>query len=187
MSIKSHRLLSACIQLAEISGQIIRSVNSHGSLQTVYKGHNDPCTIADINCQKIIVSTLYHYFPGIQIIGEEDVELENSDIREINLELIDESLIASDQRDLEIGKLVLWVDPLDGTYNFTIGDLIGVTTLIGISYDSEAIFGVIHHPFAENSPTYWGGLGVGLHSQSGTYDADSFPKPNEFSLISTKH
>jgi 3'(2'), 5'-bisphosphate nucleotidase len=49
---------------------------------------------------------------------------------------------------LETDKLVIWVDPLDGTMNFVTGDLMGVTTLIGVAYEGRPIFGVIHYPFA---------------------------------------
>ncbi|CAG9310916.1 unnamed protein product [Blepharisma stoltei] len=187
MLIKAHRLLSACIQLAELSGNIIKSVHSDGALQTVYKGHNDPCTVADINAQKIIMGTLYNLFPGINIIGEEQVELAESDIKQVNLDLIPEEIFPAELRDLDINKLVLWVDPLDGTYNFTIGELIGVTTLIGIAYESNAIMGIIHHPFADRSPTYWGGLGIGIHSCFGDFNENSFIKPNDFSVVQTKH
>ncbi|MGH0155063.1 UNVERIFIED_CONTAM: hypothetical protein FKN15_051401 [Acipenser sinensis] len=65
--------------------------------------------------------------------------------------------------------LVVWVDPLDGTKEYTEGLLDHVTVLIGIAYDGKAIAGVINQPFhnyelgpsASLGRTLWGILGVG--------------------------
>lgn len=43
--------------------------------------------------------------------------------------------------------VVVWVDPLDGTSEFTQGLLDHVTILIGLSINGRAIGGVIHQPF----------------------------------------
>lgn len=43
--------------------------------------------------------------------------------------------------------VVVWVDPLDGTSEFTQGLLDHVTILIGLSVKGKAIGGVIHQPF----------------------------------------
>lgn len=58
--------------------------------------------------------------------------------------------------------LVVWVDPLDGTAEYTKGFLEHVTVLIGVSYQNRAIGGVIHQPFFANDGgasfgrTIWG-------------------------------
>ncbi|XP_024905617.1 3'(2'),5'-bisphosphate nucleotidase 1 isoform X1 [Pteropus alecto] len=43
--------------------------------------------------------------------------------------------------------LVVWVDPLDGTKEYTEGLLDNVTVLIGIAYEGKAIAGVINQPY----------------------------------------
>lgn len=43
--------------------------------------------------------------------------------------------------------VVVWVDPLDGTSEFTQGLLDHVTILIGLSVKGKAVGGVIHQPF----------------------------------------
>ena len=43
--------------------------------------------------------------------------------------------------------VVVWVDPLDGTSEFTQGLLDHVTILIGLSVKGKAIGGVIHQPY----------------------------------------
>ncbi|XP_004028472.1 3'(2'),5'-bisphosphate nucleotidase 1 isoform X5 [Gorilla gorilla gorilla] len=66
-------------------------------------------------------------------------------------------------------ELVVWVDPLDGTKEYTEGLLDNVTVLIGIAYEGKAIAGVINQPYYnyEAGPdavlgrTIWGVLGLG--------------------------
>ena len=57
--------------------------------------------------------------------------------------------------------LVIWVDPLDGTGEYTQGFLERVTVLIGISVNDRAVGGVIHQPYFESQTgelgrTIWG-------------------------------
>lgn len=51
------------------------------------------------------------------------------------------------------------VDPLDGTKEYTLGHLDGVTVLIGISVNGHAVAGVIGQPFTER--IVWGAVGLG--------------------------
>ncbi|XP_078213470.1 3'(2'),5'-bisphosphate nucleotidase 1-like [Callithrix jacchus] len=44
-------------------------------------------------------------------------------------------------------QLVVWVDPLDGTKEYTEGLLDNVTVLIGIAYEGKAIAGIINQPY----------------------------------------
>lgn len=43
--------------------------------------------------------------------------------------------------------IIVWVDPLDGTSDFTQGFIDHVTILIGLSVKGKAVGGVIHQPF----------------------------------------
>jgi fructose-1,6-bisphosphatase/inositol monophosphatase family enzyme len=95
-------------------------------------------------------------------------------------------------RQLPIDRLVIWVDPLDGTNNYVVGDVIGVTALIGIALDGKPVYGVIHHPFVPERPTYYGGPGMTLHrtvdafsSQGG--HADILPAKTPETVLSTKY
>lgn len=64
--------------------------------------------------------------------------------------------------------IVVWVDPLDGTSEYTQGRLDHVTVLVGISVKGRAIGGVIHQPYYNyktNNPlgrTIWGLIGIGI-------------------------
>ena len=50
-------------------------------------------------------------------------------------------------QEAKIEDLTVWVDPLDGTKEFTEGYLDHVTVLVGIAIGKKAIGGVIHQPF----------------------------------------
>lgn len=43
--------------------------------------------------------------------------------------------------------IVVWVDPLDGTSEYTQGLLDHVTVLIGLAVNGKAVGGVIHQPY----------------------------------------
>jgi len=45
--------------------------------------------------------------------------------------------------EFEIEKAIVWVDPLDGTLSYVNNELDSVTTLIGLSYDSVPMMGII--------------------------------------------
>ena len=68
--------------------------------------------------------------------------------------------------------MVVWVDPLDGTTEYTQGFVEHVTVLIGIAVDGAAVAGVVHQPFferrdvagadaSEAGRTVWGIVGLG--------------------------
>jgi 3'(2'), 5'-bisphosphate nucleotidase len=76
---------------------------------------------------------------------------------------------------------VVWVDPLDGTREYTEGFVEHVTVLIGISYRSRPVGGVINQPFyGPNGRTIWGvpGLGVkGMTCTSAGSPSDKLDRP----------
>lgn len=45
---------------------------------------------------------------------------------------------------------VVWIDPLDGTKDFTQGNLSAVTVLIGLTINGIPKVGVVHNPFRTN-------------------------------------
>lgn len=63
---------------------------------------------------------------------------------------------------------VVWVDPLDGTSEYTEGFLEHVTVLIGIAIKDKAIGGVLHQPYFKKpngdiiGRTIWGVKGIGI-------------------------
>ena len=47
-------------------------------------------------------------------------------------------------------KAVVWIDPLDGTKDFTNGNLSAVTVLIGLAINGIPKLGIVHNPFKTN-------------------------------------
>jgi len=61
----------------------------------------------------------------------------------------------------------VFVDPLDATKEYTVGNLDACMSLVGIGYQGRAVAGVMHQPFVDdgkrggNGTTIWGMIGVG--------------------------
>ena len=188
--VSAARLLSACVQLAASAGAIVREVQASGALDTHYKGYEDPVTEADFRAQRLIEATLREAFPAISVRGEETIEVSETDIRrDIDWNLVPESLFSEEARELQAEEVTVWVDPLDGTINFTKGDYMGCTVLVGVAVKGRPVYGVIHHIFHPEQPTYWGGTGLGLfnYSASGVQPFTVAPPPASFILVSTKY
>ncbi|XP_033102470.1 3'(2'),5'-bisphosphate nucleotidase 1-like [Anneissia japonica] len=170
------RLVSASVSVAKRAGTIVRDIRSKGSLGVVEKtGKNDLQTEADRKAQRCIVASLTRRFAGIIVIGEEELpkeeEIDENLIENGYSEEVDESECPEALKDVNIEDVVIWVDPLDGTKEFTEGTkyLDHVTVLIGVAVNGKPVGGVIHQPFYKfdtDSQTYvgrtmWGVVGLG--------------------------
>jgi len=162
------KVVASSVCIANHAGRAIRSIMQTGNLEIVDKGiadeKFDPQTKADRIAQEIIVGSLKKQFPGINVIGEEDdcdTIAEEFVVHEHDNEVLSHKCPSTHQ-DINIADLVVWVDPLDGTKEFTEGHVEHVTVLIGISAHGRAIAGVIHQPFYQNiGRTMWGVVGLG--------------------------
>ncbi|XP_063696747.1 3'(2'),5'-bisphosphate nucleotidase 1-like [Culicoides brevitarsis] len=165
------QLLASSIKIAGHAGKIIRNVMEKGELGIVEKGVDDPQTEADRSSQRLILASLTKLFPKVKIIGEEG----QSDLnvpKEWLITDVDEEFLASHEcpaefKDTKEDQIVVWVDPLDGTTEYTQGFLEHVTVLIGIAVNTRAVAGVIHQPYFKHSDnsvgrTIWGMKGVGI-------------------------
>ncbi|KAM8726452.1 3'(2'),5'-bisphosphate nucleotidase 1 isoform 1-T2 [Acanthopagrus schlegelii] len=167
------RLVASACTVAEKAGAIVRKVLHSGELGIVEKtGANDLQTLADRLAQQSICASLSRRFPKITIIGEEDLpaeEIKEELIENGHSEEILQKTCPAEYSGLKEEELVVWVDPLDGTKEYTEGLLDNVTVLIGIAYAGKAIAGVINQPFynyqlgagAELGRTMWGMPGLG--------------------------
>lgn len=168
------RLEAAAVAVANRAGEIVRDVMKKGELGIVQKTHiKDLQTEADRKVQMCIATSLARQFPGVTIIGEEEMEKCN-----------DESLVYSGLSDevmdyankcpekyqnVKPEQIVVWIDPLDGTQEYIEGLLDHVTVLIGIAVDGQSAAGVIHQPYfnyqaegdVQLGRTCWGVIGIG--------------------------
>ncbi|CAK1583705.1 unnamed protein product [Parnassius mnemosyne] len=169
------RLLASSVSVANRAGKIIRDVMSKGELGIVEKGKDDLQTEADRSAQRCIIASLSAQFPKLNIIGEED----NPDTEdEIPSDWIvidtDKDILTiqcpSNLQGVKEEDIVVWVDPLDGTSEYTQGFLEHVTVLIGIAVNEKPVAGVIHQPYYKTliggqkniGRTIWGLQEVGV-------------------------
>jgi len=175
------RIMASSIMIANRSGQIIRDVMSNGELGIVEKGKGDLQTEADRSAQRCIVASLIKQFPGVKIIGEEGYSDINDIPKDWNVTEQDNDFLQNacpdSLKDVTEKDLVIWVDPLDGTSEYTKGFLEHVTVLIGLSIRDRAVGGILHQPYFKDSEhklgrTIWGlsGLGIGGFTQRSAPD-----------------
>ncbi|CAH0551409.1 unnamed protein product [Brassicogethes aeneus] len=167
-----QKLLASSYTAATKAGKIIRDIMSAGELGIVEKGINDLQTEADRSAQCCIISNLTREFPKVTIIGEEgqsqcdlpsDWVVPDGDAEILGKQCPEEYLNVKDE------DIVVWVDPLDGTSEYTQGLLDHVTVLIGLSVKGRAVGGIIHQPYynyksVKNTEgrTMWGLVGMGV-------------------------
>ncbi|XP_018574800.1 3'(2'),5'-bisphosphate nucleotidase 1 isoform X2 [Anoplophora glabripennis] len=169
------RLLAASVPAAARAGKIIKDVMSGGELAIVQKGlgRNDLQTEADRSAQRCIIASLSQQFPDVTIIGEEGPSNPSDEVPSDWVVTESEQDILCKQCPSEYisttaEDIVVWVDPLDGTSEYTQGLLDHVTVLIGIAVNGRAVGGVIHQPYhnyqtKKDVPgrTLWGLVGLG--------------------------
>ncbi|XP_054153695.1 3'(2'),5'-bisphosphate nucleotidase 1-like [Oppia nitens] len=170
------RILSSSVNISAKAGSIVRDVMKTGELAVVDKGVNDLQTEADRRAQNCIITSLSKQFPKIAIIGEETLDPNDKIDDKWIVSSFDESVLShkcpEEWLNVTDEDIVVWVDPLDGTSEYTQGLLDHVTVLIGLSVKGRAIGGVIHQPFynfdKENDSTklgrtIWGLVGLGAY------------------------
>ncbi|OAF68629.1 hypothetical protein A3Q56_03655 [Intoshia linei] len=165
------RLVANCYDVAIEAGKIIKSIHSSGDLSIFEKNPHDFVTAADLKAQVLIVSSLKHNFPNVKIIAEEDntkghnVQLIDVDpITSLSEEVIKKcAMLPAEYNETKEKEFVIWVDPLDGTYEFTKGKSEHVTVLIGISRFGVPIAGIIGKPFSGKcGHIIWGVVKLGV-------------------------
>ncbi|KAL3117336.1 hypothetical protein niasHT_006363 [Heterodera trifolii] len=182
------RLVASSVRLSEAAGEIIKA-QKH--LRNPHYTRKFPKNTK--SAQWCIERSLREKFgKNLMIIGEEEIELpstpfepldalssshhlhiffKDNDAIEVvpSLEVLrSDERVPDDLRRIELQDLVVWVDPLDGTSDFTKSKdnralLRHVTVLIGITYKGRPVAGIVHQPFynGEQSRTVWSIVGVG--------------------------
>jgi len=164
------KIMASSVVIANRAGVVIRDIMETGNLGIVNKAEHgdpiDPQTQADRSAQDMIIGSLSKQYPGLCVVGEEECNGENVDEKLLVTDMDSDVLkheCPSEYQDLKMDDIVVWVDPLDGTKEFTEGHVTHVTILIGVSAKGKAIGGVIHQPFGfTNGRTLWGVPGLGM-------------------------
>ncbi|GAA51203.1 3'(2') 5'-bisphosphate nucleotidase [Clonorchis sinensis] len=116
------RILASSVNLASRASTIVRNILASKDLEIVDKGVNDLQSKADRDAQRFIVD--YRYFVDyVRLtanLGEEG-KLDDSELAispELTKEVIDQQC-PSAYLSTKLSDVVVWVDPLDGTKEFT--------------------------------------------------------------------
>lgn len=148
--LQTDTFLAVASQLVFNACEIIREAVQHTDLHITMKSENNPVTITDIKIQTIILSYLRAVWPTIHIVGEEAIEYQG-ELTHSTANLLESLEMAkcftNSSSELELNKVCVWVDPLDGTNGFCSGNLDEITVLIGLSYEGKARLGIIGVPY----------------------------------------
>lgn len=169
------RVVAASVSIVRRAEDIVRSILKTGDLKIVHKGLNDLQTEADRSAQRCIIASLLKQFPQVSVFGEEDLSpldvVDNSFIvTETDADVLEKaSTLPEELRSVRLEDICIWVDPLDGTAEFTEGLLDHVTVLVGIAVKGKAVAGIISQPYYnyEAGPDVplgriiWGIVGLG--------------------------
>lgn len=102
----------------------------------------------------MIIKALRSLWPTIKIVAEESVDYVGNiatSTNPIDCYQSTKSFFEGVEMELEVDRVCVWIDPLDGTYSFCEGTLDEVTVLIGLSYDNKAKLGVIGLPYMRST------------------------------------
>lgn len=165
-----------------------------GELGIVEKAKDDLQTEADRSAQRCIIASLHQLFPKVAIFGEEELDREpvppewveknfDSDVMKHNL--------PEELRNTKDEEIVVWVDPLDGTSEYTQGLLDHVTVLIGIAVNGKSVAGVIYQPFfnyqadpeTKLGRCIWGVIGLGGFG----YQSEPLPEGKNIVVTTRSH
>lgn len=158
--ISVRKLMSACIDVAEMGGKQVVKVREKVDIGERSKGEtregaNDPVTDGDMLSHRIMFWGLKRSFPGLKVVSEEHEAWEG----DVALPRLDPGGLREDTSilggEIELDRLTVWVDPLDATQEYTENLNKYVTVMVGIAVDGRAVGGVIHKPFSNETIWSW--------------------------------
>jgi len=148
------RLVASAVSVSNKSAHILRDIKKSGDLNIQEKAANDYVTRADFLSQLNIIKSLENMFPKLKLCGEEgELKDEYNDfVTSLDQSTLDLAANIPDiYENLKEEDCFVWVDPLDGTREYTQGNDVSkeVTILIGISWNGKPIAGIVNQPFYE--------------------------------------
>jgi len=135
----------------------------------------------------LIMGALHKTWPKLSMIGEENIEIPSSTLVP-KLDIINLDKVPSSFQNVSLSDICVFIDPLDATKEFTLGNLEAVITLIGISYKGDPVAGVMYQPFVDDES----GNGTTIYSMKGLGIFGINPKhnpshtPDSFVLTTTR-
>lgn len=125
-------------------------------------GQNDPLTDGDLRSHRVMLKTLLETFPHLNVLSEEHESSKQmavqagSVLEDVNLP---ESISNYVDETVRMRDILVWVDPLDATQEYSENLTKYVTTMVCIAVKGHARIGVIHQPFMNRTVWAWVGQG----------------------------
>ncbi|CAH1993601.1 unnamed protein product [Acanthoscelides obtectus] len=153
--ISLNKLLNVAIEAAESGGRMVVATKDNMNLKSkglTNEGLMDPLTAADLLSHCSMVQTLKHHFPSLRLISEEKAAcLDNVGIPSSLKNIVDDQL----EQEIADNEVVVWIDPLDATYEYSEKLYQYVTTMVCVAVKGKAVMGVIHSPFNKTTSWVW--------------------------------
>ena len=176
VGVKISEVIAASIDLVQRGGRIVKAIRSDESIGTRIKGKtsvnsNDYVTEGDTKSHQAIVSGLKSLWPSLKFVSEEHDAVQIPPDMPIPSKMDSEvSNVANDDPIVPIKDVLIWIDPLDATQEYTEGGdnpelLQYVTVMMCVAVKGNPVAGIIHQVFTgENGVTYWGWVDHGFSS-----------------------
>ncbi|PAA76378.1 hypothetical protein BOX15_Mlig004071g8, partial [Macrostomum lignano] len=150
-------LLSVSIELCERAGQQILRHRAAAKINKSSAQISDsapPVTKADLASNAELVFGFHKSFPWLHVVSEES-QSAPVDYRALALASHRNPDLEPLRHDFFVNSndVLVWVDPLDGTQEFTEHLLQYVSVQVCVAYRGTPLLGVLHFPFANK--TYW--------------------------------
>lgn len=195
-------LIASIYEELILSSSSSSSSSSGGDGVKKTKKDNSAFTIADGTVQRLLIKCLFSNVKFRDIVGEEDEgEGEQNDIDDddwwyevqgltipkhiqplvdsarIQIESLAKDLIMSNNNEACYEKLTVFIDPIDGTREFSSGKGEQCSICIGFADEhGKAIAGVVYRPLSKPSPTWVAG------AKSEGYAVSNFEREEEHSM-----
>lgn len=144
---------------------VLKNRNLHTkSKGKTHEGKDELLTEGDLKSHQMMVLQVSAKFPGLRIISEEK-QAPETDGYFLPFGELQDLLYADDIHNLpssqvNMESIVIWIDPLDATQEYTENLTEYVTTMACVAVNGVATIGIIHEPFT--GETFWAWKDYGL-------------------------
>uniref|UniRef100_A0A6B2LD23 3'(2'),5'-bisphosphate nucleotidase 1 n=1 Tax=Arcella intermedia TaxID=1963864 RepID=A0A6B2LD23_9EUKA len=160
-------MLSALYHLGDHAALLARRLVLEGNLIITEKRDAlDLLTNVDLANQAFIVGNLLQTWPKLHVIGEEQNVTQKFDQINVDCQTLKKEIPKALMCPMD--DIIVYVDPIDGTKEFTEGFYSQVLILIGIALKGRPIAGIMCQPWKEDSKDsergvfLWGLVGHGI-------------------------
>ena len=123
---------------------------------------NDPVTEGDLLSHREMYFSLKNTWPQLSIVSEEkdnNMASNVAKITKLDSQNVDEHLNGNSDVTADEKDVLVWIDPLDATKEYSEKLLNYVTTMVCVTVQGKPVIGVVHKPFTGETFWAWSGHG----------------------------